>query len=80
MEQNLQKISLKIRKIILILFGVTIMGLGTGICNSTGLGIDPVNALGMGIAKQKKFTFRISYFCDSTNHNYSSASIRQEFY
>lgn len=54
MEQNLQKISLKIRKIILILFGVTIMGLGTGICNSTGLGIDPVNALGMGIAKQKK--------------------------
>ncbi len=52
MEQNLQKISLRIKKLILILIGVTIMGLGTGICNSTGLGIDPVNALGMGIAGQ----------------------------
>lgn len=50
MEHNLQKISLRIKKLILI--GVTIIGLGTRICNSTGLGIDPVNALGMGFASQ----------------------------
>jgi len=39
------------KKIVVLLFGIIILALGTAICNFTGLGIDPFNALCVAIAE-----------------------------
>lgn len=46
---------IRMKKIIIILLGIVIIGLGTAVCNITGLGIDPINAFCQAIAERSGF-------------------------